>query len=122
VNLAVLQHCDLSMYAIRAWSLIRNKKPIILFERHCHATEKSEAIACVRRCWSSQITRWWSQKRIIGKNRGPRSRRGTRDHYPPPQKKKSMYTVLPKLSSGNCLSALFINGKSLLRHKMKFVM
>jgi hypothetical protein len=21
-----------------AWSLIRNKKPIVLFERHCHAT------------------------------------------------------------------------------------
>jgi hypothetical protein len=28
---------------IRAWSLIRNEKPIVLFERHCHATEKSEA-------------------------------------------------------------------------------
>jgi hypothetical protein len=27
------------------WSLIRNEKPIVLFERHCHATEKSEAIA-----------------------------------------------------------------------------
>jgi hypothetical protein len=26
--------------------LIRNEKPIVLFERHCHATEKSEAIAC----------------------------------------------------------------------------
>jgi hypothetical protein len=34
------------MYVTRAWSLIRNeKKPIVLFERHCHATEKSEAIA-----------------------------------------------------------------------------
>jgi hypothetical protein len=28
--------------------LIRNEKPIVLFERHCHATEKSEAIACAR--------------------------------------------------------------------------
>jgi hypothetical protein len=28
-----------------AWSLIHNKKTIVLFERHCHATEKSEAIA-----------------------------------------------------------------------------
>jgi hypothetical protein len=33
---------------IRAWSLIRSEKPIVLFERHCHATEKSEAIACAR--------------------------------------------------------------------------
>jgi hypothetical protein len=29
-----------------AWSLIRNEKPIVLFDRHCHATEKSVAIAC----------------------------------------------------------------------------
>jgi hypothetical protein len=28
---------------IRA-SLIRKKNPIVLFERHCHGTEKSEAI------------------------------------------------------------------------------
>jgi hypothetical protein len=28
-----------------AWSLIRKETPIVLFERHCHATEKSEAIA-----------------------------------------------------------------------------
>jgi hypothetical protein len=47
---------------IRAWSLICNKKTIVLFERHCHATEKSEAIACARRCWSSRLTRWWTQK------------------------------------------------------------
>jgi hypothetical protein len=46
----------------RAWSLIRNEKPIVLFERHCHATEKSEAIACARRCRSSRLTRWWTQK------------------------------------------------------------
>jgi hypothetical protein len=45
-----------------AWSLIRDKKPIVLFERHCHAAEKSEAIACARRCWSSQLTRWWTKK------------------------------------------------------------
>jgi hypothetical protein len=36
--------------------LIRNKKPIVLFERHCHATEKSEAIACARSCRSSWLT------------------------------------------------------------------
>jgi hypothetical protein len=41
---------------IRARSLIRNKKPIVLFERHCHATEKLEVIACARRCRSSQLT------------------------------------------------------------------
>jgi hypothetical protein len=45
-----------------AWSLIRNEKPIVLFERHCHATENSEAIACARRCRSSRLTRRWTQK------------------------------------------------------------
>jgi hypothetical protein len=38
------------------------KKTIVLFERHCHATEKSEAIACARRCWSFRLTRWWTKK------------------------------------------------------------
>jgi hypothetical protein len=42
--------------------LIRNEKPIVLFERHCQATEKSETIACARRCQSSQLTRWWTKK------------------------------------------------------------
>jgi hypothetical protein len=37
-------------------------------------TEKSEAIACARRCRSSRLTRWWIQKKIIGKNG---RRRGT---------------------------------------------
>jgi hypothetical protein len=37
----------------KEWSLLRNEKPIVLFERHCHATEKSEAIACARSCRSS---------------------------------------------------------------------
>jgi hypothetical protein len=45
-----------------ARSLIRNEKPIVLFERHCHATEKSEAIACARSCGSSRLTRWWTRK------------------------------------------------------------
>jgi hypothetical protein len=27
-----------------------------------HATEKSEAIACARRCRSSRLTGWWFQK------------------------------------------------------------
>jgi hypothetical protein len=56
---------------IRAWSLICIEKPNVLFERHCHATEKSEAIACVRRCRSSRFTRWWTQKKIIGKRGSP---------------------------------------------------
>jgi hypothetical protein len=50
-----------------AWSLIRNKKPIVLFERHCYATEKSEAIACVSRCRSSQLTGWWTRKELSEK-------------------------------------------------------
>jgi hypothetical protein len=51
---------------------------IVLFERRCHAIEKSEAIACARRCQSSQLARWWTQKRIIGKNGSSRRRIGTR--------------------------------------------
>jgi hypothetical protein len=42
-----------------ACSFIRNEKPIVLFERNCHVTEKSEAIACER---SSPLTGWWIQK------------------------------------------------------------
>jgi hypothetical protein len=42
--------------------LIRNEKSIVLFERHCHATEKSETIACARRCRYSRSTRWWTKK------------------------------------------------------------
>jgi hypothetical protein len=39
-----------------AWSFDpQQKKTIILFERHCYATKKSEAIACVRRCQSSWL-------------------------------------------------------------------
>jgi hypothetical protein len=45
-----------------AWSFIRNKITIVLMERQCHATEKPEAIACARRCRSSWLTRWWTQK------------------------------------------------------------
>jgi hypothetical protein len=44
-----------------------DQKPIVLFERHCHATEKSEAIACARRWRSSRLARWWTQKRISRK-------------------------------------------------------
>jgi hypothetical protein len=42
--------------------LIRNEKPIVLFERHCLLTEKSEAIACARRCRSSWMAGWWLKK------------------------------------------------------------
>jgi hypothetical protein len=38
------------------------KKPIVISERHCHATEKSEAIACARICQSSWLTGWWNGK------------------------------------------------------------
>jgi hypothetical protein len=48
--------------SLRVWSLIRNEKPIVLFETHCHATEKSEAIACARRCRSSWLTGRWTKK------------------------------------------------------------
>jgi hypothetical protein len=38
--------------------VIHNKKPIVLFDKNCHVTEKSEAIACARRCRSSQLKEW----------------------------------------------------------------
>jgi hypothetical protein len=34
------------------------KKKTVLSEKNCHATVKSEAIACARRCRSSQLTGW----------------------------------------------------------------
>jgi hypothetical protein len=55
---------------------------------HCHATEKSEAIACARSCWSSQLTGWWTQKEKLEKwwerHKGPLT--------PPPPKKKCSNT------------------------------
>jgi hypothetical protein len=45
-----------------------NEKTIVLFERHCHVTEKSEAIACARICWSSWLKKVVDPKRIIGKS------------------------------------------------------
>jgi hypothetical protein len=38
------------------------KKPTVLFERNCHATEKSEVIACAKRWQSSQVAGWWTRK------------------------------------------------------------
>jgi hypothetical protein len=54
--------------------------PIVFLERHCHATEKSEAIA---HCMCKDlpvipVNKVVDQKRIIGKNGRPRRRRGTR--------------------------------------------
>jgi hypothetical protein len=51
-------------------NLIRNKKTIVLFERNCHATEKSEAIACARRCRSHRLAGWWTQKEYSEKMEG----------------------------------------------------
>jgi hypothetical protein len=66
------------------WSLIRNKKKqtIFLFERNCHVTVKSEAIACARRCRPSPVNKLVDPKRIIRKNGGPRRRRGIRGRCP----------------------------------------
>jgi hypothetical protein len=65
------------MYFLRVWSLICNKKKtIVLFERQCHVTKKSEEIACARRCRSSQLTRWWknNQKKCRAKEEEERHR------------------------------------------------
>jgi hypothetical protein len=53
-------------------------KKNVLFEKNCHVTEKSEAIACAMRCRSSQLKRAVDKKRIVGKNGGPRRRKGTK--------------------------------------------
>jgi hypothetical protein len=50
-----------TLFQFGAWSLIHNKKNV-LFKRHCHATEKLEATACARRCRSSWLAGWWTQK------------------------------------------------------------
>jgi hypothetical protein len=65
------------------------KKTIVLFERHCHATEKSEAIACVRRWRSSRLTRWWTKKNNQIKWRAKEEERhkGSLTNTPPPKKK-----------------------------------
>jgi hypothetical protein len=50
----------------------------VLLERHCRATEKSEtseAIACARRCRSSRLTRWWTQKNNVKKWRAEEAER-----------------------------------------------
>jgi hypothetical protein len=60
--------------------LIRNEKPIVLFERHCCVTEKSEAIACARTC-SHPDKQGGGPKKNNQKNVGPRRRRGTRGIY-----------------------------------------
>jgi hypothetical protein len=63
-----------------AWSLIPTKKTIVLFERHCHATEKSEAIECAR---VVPVNKAVDPKRIIGKNGGVAD---------PPPKKRNLRT------------------------------
>jgi hypothetical protein len=60
---------------LKEWSLISDEKPIVLFERHCHATEKSEAIACARRCRSSRLTGRWTQKNYQKKGRAEQEER-----------------------------------------------
>jgi hypothetical protein len=53
----LIQACSLKIIYerfVRTGSFILKEKPIVLFERHCHVTEKLEAIACARRCRSSR--------------------------------------------------------------------
>jgi hypothetical protein len=51
------------------------KNQLFSFERHCHVTEKSEAIACARSCRSSRLTRWWTQKVLSEKRRAKEEER-----------------------------------------------
>jgi hypothetical protein len=77
--------------------LNRNEKTIVLFERHCHATEKSEAIACARSCQLSWLTtnKVVDPKRIIGKNwRAEEEERHKGSLTPPKKQKKTIFTCL----------------------------
>jgi hypothetical protein len=51
------------------------KKPIVLFERNCHVTEKSEAIACARRCRSSRYQGGGSKRKKMKKWRAEEEER-----------------------------------------------
>jgi hypothetical protein len=70
-------------------SLIRNEKPIVLFKRHCHATEKSEA-GCM--CQSSWLTGGGPQKnnwKMEGQGGG--RQKGDADPPPPPHEKWQVF-------------------------------
>jgi hypothetical protein len=41
---------------------LKNELKPFSFERHCHANENSQTIACARRCRSSRLTWWWTRK------------------------------------------------------------
>jgi hypothetical protein len=86
---------------IYVWSLIRNEKPIVLFEKNCHATVKSEAIACARRCRSSLLTGWWKKWRAEGEERHKGSL------IPPPPKKKKFSSFLETRYSPRFISKIF---------------
>jgi hypothetical protein len=73
------------------WSV--TKKPIVLFEGHFHATEKSEAIACARRCRSSRLTRWWTKKNNRKKWRAEEEERHKGSLTPPPKKKMELRKI-----------------------------
>jgi hypothetical protein len=75
--------------------LIRNKKTIVLFERHCHAAEKSEAIACARRCRSSRLTRWWIKK--INQKKWRAEEEGRHKGSLTKRKRKKMPTYVPRI-------------------------
>jgi hypothetical protein len=57
---------------IKAWSLIRNEKPIVLFERHCHAACMCKELPVIlvnkvvdpKRIIRKMLKRCWHQKRI----------------------------------------------------------
>jgi hypothetical protein len=52
---------------IRALSLIHNKKTTVLFERHCHATEKPEAHCMCKELPVVPVNKVVDPKRVIRK-------------------------------------------------------
>jgi hypothetical protein len=67
------------------------QKTIVLVGRHCHETEKSEAIA--RRCRSSRLTGWWTQKELSERmeGQGGGEAQGVADQKNKTKNKKNKY-------------------------------
>jgi hypothetical protein len=89
------------------------KFPIALFERHCHATEKSEASTCARRCRSSRLSRW---------------HKGTRGYWPKITKQNTLLPKFNKLEQNICLSCVLLKIRTcqgslspIKRHSKKYV-
>jgi hypothetical protein len=70
----LVHELKLNMHYIRHPNSAPTNKMLTKTNLGSSVTKKSEAITCARKC---RLTGWWTRKRIIEKNGGPRRRRGT---------------------------------------------